>query len=319
MSGSIKASFIIAAYEAADCIGAAISACLAQTEPSFEVIVVDDASAVSLEPAVRDAANGDPRVRFIRLEQNSGPSGARNAALAAARGDYVAVLDADDTMLPDRLATLLEVAQGQDADIVVDNMLANRVDEPQRSGPFLDPASLAGHRLVDLATYIDPATDVRMGQSLGYLKPLIRRACLDRLGLGYDTSLTNSEDYYFVAEMLARGAKMILTPYVGYHYTVQVGSISHRLNPHQTAAIMVAEQAFQDRHLATSSAQVKRVARARMNLLRRSHEFETLIDDLRRKSPLRFAMHLLASTINAPLHIGRLIAIAFRRVRRNGD
>ena len=48
-------------------------------------------------------AREDPRVRLIRLERNSGPAGARNAALSASSGRYLAFLDSDDLWLPEKL------------------------------------------------------------------------------------------------------------------------------------------------------------------------------------------------------------------------
>ncbi len=315
MTGKIQASLIIAAYEAADFIQAAIAACLAQTETSIEIIIVDDASAHSLETAVMSAAKGDPRVRFFRLDENCGPAGARNRALIEARGDYIAVLDADDAMRPERLATMLAAAQSHGADIVVDSMIARRIDEAGGSveEAFLNPDAIPNALEIDLETYIDPVTSKTFGQPLGYLKPLIRRQFIQDANIRYDTDLTNSEDYYFIADMLARGAKMLLLPYAGYVYTIQAGSISHRITPDQTAAIIAAEQSFQQRHKTGMSASAQRAARARLQQVKREHEFEVLIADLRRKSVFGFAGHLLARPANAPAHMLKLLAIALRR------
>ena len=320
MTSNIKVSVIIAAYEAADFIAAAITACLAQTETSIEVIIVDDASAQSLEPAVSAAANGDPRVRFLRQDQNSGPSGARNRALEEARGTYVAILDADDSMHPDRLETLLRAAEAHGADIIVDNMIADRIDAAANGAdePFLTPQAIPGDHEIDLETYMDPRTSAVFGQPLGYLKPLIRRQFLLDTGLDYDTSLTNSEDYYLIAELLARRAKMILIPYMGYRYTIQAGSISHRLNPRQTAAIIAAEQAFQNRHRSSFSATARGAANRRLTQIKRDHQFETLIEDLRRRSIFGFTNHLFANLTNAPGHILKLMAIAMTKLGRIG-
>lgn len=316
MSEPVKVSIIIAAYEAGDYIHNAIASCLAQTEASFEMMVVDDASATSLEGAVQAAAGGDKRVKFVRLAKNSGPSEARNRGLDEARGDYVVILDADDTMRPDRLQTLLEKAVRQEADIVVDNMLTNRVGDAASSAAraFLTPSAIRDDMQIDLNVYADPNSNQRFGQPLGYLKPLIRRSCLEAAKLRYDPSLTNSEDYYLVAELLARGAKMILTPYVGYVYTIQAGSISHRLSPAQAAAIYQAEEGFQKRHSSQYSGDLKKAARRRLKYIRRDFEFETLIADLRGKNALKFVQHLFQYLPNAPAHIGKFAAIAFRRL-----
>jgi glycosyltransferase involved in cell wall biosynthesis len=92
-------SVIIPAYNYARYLSEAIDSVFAQTYPALEVIVVDDGS-TDETPAVL-AAYGD-RIRAIRL-QNQGVSAARNTGISAARGEYVAFLDADDLWQPAKL------------------------------------------------------------------------------------------------------------------------------------------------------------------------------------------------------------------------
>src|ERR671939_2007579 len=91
-------SVIIPAYNAAAHIGAALDSVFAQTFTDYEVIVVNDGSpdTPELERAL-DAYAG--RLLYVRQE-NRGPSGARNAGIRRARGEYVALLDSDDLWLP---------------------------------------------------------------------------------------------------------------------------------------------------------------------------------------------------------------------------
>ncbi|HEU4663097.1 MAG TPA: glycosyltransferase [Dokdonella sp.] len=70
---------------------------------ALDVIVVDDASTDGTAEALDARYRDEPRVRIVRLDSNRGPSGARNAGLAIARGDYVLFLDSDDELLPDAL------------------------------------------------------------------------------------------------------------------------------------------------------------------------------------------------------------------------
>lgn len=97
-------SFITPAYNSEKYLGAAISSALSQTYFDIEVIVVDDGS--SDRTADIATAYGDP-VRVIRQE-NAGVSAARAAAMRAARGDYFAILDADDVLLPPYLTAMME-------------------------------------------------------------------------------------------------------------------------------------------------------------------------------------------------------------------
>lgn len=128
-------SVVMPVHNGGDELARAVDAVLRQDGPEFELIVVDDGSsdgAVARLP-------GDARLTVVRLDRNLGVSGARNAALRRARGEFVAFADADDIMLPGMLKTLLTTARTHGADIAVcgyyldvrADMLAMRVGDPR--------------------------------------------------------------------------------------------------------------------------------------------------------------------------------------------
>lgn len=90
-------SVIIPLYNKEQYIFFAIKSVLDQTHQDFEVIVVDDGSSDGGAAVVR--AIDDPRVRLLQ-QKNGGVSRARNAGIAAARGDLICFLDADDWYAP---------------------------------------------------------------------------------------------------------------------------------------------------------------------------------------------------------------------------
>lgn len=92
-------SAVIPAYNAAGCVGRAIRSVLAQTRPVIEILVIDDGSCDDTSSV---AERFGPPVRVIR-QANAGPSAARNRGAWAARGEWLAFLDADDTWLPPKL------------------------------------------------------------------------------------------------------------------------------------------------------------------------------------------------------------------------
>jgi len=97
---------IIPAHDAAAHLGACLDSVLAQRGPfRHEVIVVDDASS----DATADIASGRDGVRLLQLAENAGPSAARNRGIAAAGGELIAFLDADDLWPPGRLAAGLSL------------------------------------------------------------------------------------------------------------------------------------------------------------------------------------------------------------------
>src|SRR5579875_23336 len=95
-----KVSVIMPAFNAARSVAWAISSALEQTVADIEVLVIDDASTDLTAAVVEEIAARDPRVRLIRNPVNGGPGVARNFGLDAARGEWVALLDADDAFLP---------------------------------------------------------------------------------------------------------------------------------------------------------------------------------------------------------------------------
>jgi hypothetical protein len=109
-------SVIIAAYEAAGTIAAAVDSALDQTVPPHEVVVVDDGSTDATEAALAPHLD---RITFIRHEHNGGEGAAKTTAVRAATGDFVVILDADDVFLPERLEALGELGAARpDLDIL---------------------------------------------------------------------------------------------------------------------------------------------------------------------------------------------------------
>jgi glycosyltransferase involved in cell wall biosynthesis len=94
----------------------ALASALGQVDVELEVVVVDDGSADGTAAGL--ALVTDPRLRVVRHETARGVAGARNAGLAAARGEWVAFLDDDDLWSPLKLRRQLDTARRRGADFV---------------------------------------------------------------------------------------------------------------------------------------------------------------------------------------------------------
>ena len=111
VSPQLRCSVVIPTFNRLNVLPRSVASVLAQDEPDFELIVVDDGSTDGTQQWL--ATLTDPRIRIILSEHNRGVSGARNQGLAAARAPIVAFLDSDDVYRPQRLRRSLEVMTGE--------------------------------------------------------------------------------------------------------------------------------------------------------------------------------------------------------------
>ena len=172
--GTPRFSIIIPTYNRADVLPVAIRSVLAQTERSFELIILDDGSTDDTEPVV--ATFDDARIRYQRQE-NAGVSAARNAGAELARADLLAFLDSDDEYLPCALERFGEAFAPEGCDIVTAGFI--RVSADRRQWDTLLPQQNGG-----------------LGFQEGPFLPgtfAIRRAVFAEVG-GYDPQLTFGEN-----------------------------------------------------------------------------------------------------------------------------
>ena len=302
-------SIVIAAFNAAQTIDRAITSALAQQGVSLEVVVSDDRSTDTTLAVVRAIA--DPRIRIVALPENRGPGAARNAAIDAARGRWIAVLDADDTLLPERLARMIAKAEAADAQIAVDNLTVVTADG--RSKAMFAKRDLADSQELTLSAFIRSNRLFHAQHNFGYMKPLFKRQFLSDQGLRFNESLRIGEDYILLASALAAGGRCVVDPYVGYRYHITEGSISRELRLDHVEAMIAADADFLRRY------RLDAPALSAQSLRRRSlidgHAFLTMIDCLKRRS---YGQALVTALHNpaALRHFKMPVAERLRRLRR---
>lgn len=199
-------SVILPARNAAATIGTALSSLSAQSWRPLEVLVVDDGSSDGTAARVEAWAARDGRIRLLRAGQRLGAYGARNLGLSAARGDFIALQDADDWSHPDRLARQVQAL---------------------RAAPGA-PACLSHWARLDAA--LVPACwrpDVAVVHpNLSSL--MIRRAAVQRLGV-WDRVLAGADSEYLerLARVFGPGALLPVLPGVPLAFGRQrAGSLS---------------------------------------------------------------------------------------------
>jgi succinoglycan biosynthesis protein ExoU len=218
MAGA-QIAVVIAAYNAQATLDRAVASALAQPETT-EVCIVDDASKDATAQLAAAWSARDARVRVVKNDVNSGPGASRNAAIAATTAPWIAILDADDYLLPGRFARLIGAAG--DADFVADELI--RTSEgaapaaPSAPSDF-NPLTFEGFVLGNLGALKGPL-------DLGFLKPLVRRAFVEQHGLRYRAELRLGEDYELYARALALAGRFLVGGAAGYVSVERLGSLS---------------------------------------------------------------------------------------------
>lgn len=96
---------VMAVYKPDQSFRTAVESLTAQTWRNLEILIVDDCSPPQYDELLREVTALDPRIRFARMPENGGTYLIRNAAIARARGAFVAFQDADDWAHPERIET----------------------------------------------------------------------------------------------------------------------------------------------------------------------------------------------------------------------
>lgn len=94
---------VMTAYNAQSYLSEAMDSVLGQTLADFELLFVDDGSTDDTSQIIERYAGRDRRIKAIRLERNGGVAHAKNIALPLARAPFIAICDADDRQMPQRL------------------------------------------------------------------------------------------------------------------------------------------------------------------------------------------------------------------------
>ena len=267
-------SVVMANYQAGDKLIPAVESVLGQSLGDLELIICDDASGDNSMALAARFARADPRVRVIGAESNGGPARCRNRGLDAARGQWIAVVDSDDIIHPERFERLLAAAEYRGADIVADDLLHFYEDGSPVSLLLAEEQNTLFS--VTAETWIGAGIDG--SPALGYLKPLIRA---DVLGaLRYDESLRIGEDYDLVLRLLLAGASMAVVPEPYYLYRRHSGSISHRLALADLAAMVDSQDAMIDK-LGTLPPRLAAAFAARRAQLRHGLDFGRLVEAIK--------------------------------------
>ena len=226
----MKVSLIIPVYNAQTTLPATLESIRAQRFRDFEVIFAEDAgtdgSAALLE---RFCAESGLACKLLRAPQNEGAAAARNRALDAAEGEYLAFADADDTLDPAMLEQAVAAAENGDgpADIVGWDWMLER----SRDGRYMRQADYASP-----AEALQALTGGTMRWNLWLF--LIRRDLIVRHGIRFLPGADLGEDMQFVLRAFRQAGRVVQIHRPLYRYNaVNSASISRTFSPERRSQI----------------------------------------------------------------------------------
>ena len=225
-SYSPRASVIIAAKDAAPFIADALRSALAQTMSCLEVIVVDDGSVDGTSEAVRACVNDDPRLVLLRNDRSLGVSSARNRAISQARGDWIAVLDADDEFMPRRLEVMVDEATRRDLDMLADNLALRDFATKLLVGRAYPSDWMRRPELLTLTNLLERDRPGLESKMFGCIKPLMRRSFLFDNSITYRNDVWCAEDFLLYAQSILKGARFGVMDEQLYIYSERSDSVS---------------------------------------------------------------------------------------------
>ena len=189
----------------------AVDSVLAQAYPEWELILCDDGSTrLDTKAALAEIALLDSRIQVHYLPSNRGIATATNTALAKARGDFVALLDHDDELLP---AALMEVAKALNSDRELDVIYTDQ-DYVEADG------SLA-------QAFYKPDWSLEMFRGVMYVGHLlvVRRSLADAIG-GFDPAFDKVQDFEFMLRLAESTTRIAHIPEILYHWRKIPGSVA---------------------------------------------------------------------------------------------
>ena len=209
MSPPPRISVVTPVRDAEATLEAAVASVRAQTLGDWEMLLVDDGSRDGSAALAARLAAADDRLRLLGWAESRGPAAARNAGIRAARGRYVAFLDADDLWRPEKLAVQVGYMEATGAPFTF--AAVRRIDQAGRPlGVIAVPARVDHARLLR-----------------GNVIPC-QTAAYDRLHYGAVEmpDLPRRQDYGLWLTLLARGGEAHGLPQVLADWRMRPGSLS---------------------------------------------------------------------------------------------
>jgi len=249
----VKVSVVIPAYNEEKYIGEAIDSVLKQSFNDFEIVVVNDCSLDGTGEMVGKIGEKDGRVRLVDLDKNVGRAGAVNKGIEAARGEYVAFLDADDMMGEDRLLKEVEFLDShEDIDLVYCNGEVINEDGSRRYIEAIEFDEKEPLEILREASRKEETLGMKPARILSQNVSnscilggtvMVKRKVFEKVEL--DENLKNSEDYDLWFSIIGAGFHVGKIPIIGFYYRINPNQKSTNKEKMKIAADIISKKVIQ--------------------------------------------------------------------------
>ena len=224
-----KVSVIVPVYNVEKYVGECLESILNQTLKDIEIIVLNDGSTDGSLKIIKKYAEQDSRI-LVYSHENRGLGPTRNRGITLAKGEYLAFVDSDDTIVPDALETLYSRAVEQGADVVEGEVMLLYEDDPSKNRVRTNLSDLK---------YIQVTEDSKDEFYRTYYFPRIisHNACdklysiklvTDNHIIFGDNRRIFAEDNWFQLQVFLALPRISVVNKVVYNYRQQTNSIMHR-------------------------------------------------------------------------------------------
>ena len=211
-------SVIVPVYKTEEYIDQCVISILAQSEPNYELLLVEDGSPDNCAAICDEYAKKDPRIRVIH-KSNGGVSDARNVGLDYAKGTFIVFIDSDDFVDNNYLEKLLLIhrkeSNSSNTMVITDYQPFTQEGEQKRSFPT--PFLVNFSEQCPAQTFRDLVFGYRIFPP--YCKRYYREL-IEEKQLRFDTRLKSAEDFDFNIRYMEGMSRIVYEPHINYHYRI---------------------------------------------------------------------------------------------------
>lgn len=211
MTTPLLFSILLTTFNRSQFLPRAINSVLKQTFSDFELIIIDDHSTDNTQQVVGEFS--DPRITYIRHDNNQGVSSARNTGIKHAKGEYLCFLDDDDEYLPDFLEAINAFLKKSNQPFI--GFIRVGIAEVHAPNTVGNEKEIIKNRL----WHLEQEKNLLFLREIYYVGAIYHNICFKRAGL-FNTTLSFLEDLDMLIRILESGGSYASIPRILIKYYI---------------------------------------------------------------------------------------------------